>query len=151
MIGGSLWCRIGAGTLYAVNPFVFQRLYAGHIALLLGYAFLPLVVRSMLRAVNARGAARLTPVLWMSLLTSLSPHFAWITGVILLAVVVTQHRRLHALIWAVIVGGTFAVSLAYVFLPPIAARLPVTAATSGLQSFHTTGDPHVGLSGAGTA
>jgi hypothetical protein len=69
LVGGRQWARLGAATLFAVNPFVFQRLYAGHIALLLGYALLPLVVRSMVRAVDNRGVARLTPVLWMALLT----------------------------------------------------------------------------------
>ena len=97
LVGGRQWARLGAATLFALNPFVFQRLYVGHIALLLGYALLPFVVRSMVRAVDNRGVARLTPVLWMALLTGMSPHFAWVCGVLLLAVVLAHPRRLAAL------------------------------------------------------
>jgi hypothetical protein len=147
LVGGSLWARLGAGTLFAVNPFVFQRLYAGQIGLLLGYAFLPFVLRSMLKAVDARGAKRLVPVLWMALVTAMSPHFAWITAVLLLAVVVCHRRRLAALAWAAVVGVCYLVSLAYVLLPPAGATIPVTAATSGLASFQTSGDPQLGLFG----
>src|SRR5450759_4382646 len=126
LVGGRQWARLGAATLFAVNPFVFQRLYAGHIALLLGYALLPLVVRSMVRAVDNRGVARLTPVLWMALLTGMSPHFAWVCGVLLLAVVLAHRRRLAALGWAAIVSLCFLPTLAYVFLPQSAASLPAT-------------------------
>jgi len=147
LVGGSPWARLGAGTLYAVNPFVFQRLFVGHIALLLGYALLPLVVRSMVHAIDARGPARLTPVLWMALLTGMSPHFAWICAVVLLAVVLCHRRRLAALAWAAVVGLCFVASLAYVFLPPTGTSLPVTVGTSGLAAFQTSGDPHLGLFG----
>jgi hypothetical protein len=147
LVGGSLWARLGAGTLYAVNPFVFQRLYAGQIALLLGYALLPFVVRSMVRAVDARGPARLTPVLWMALLTGMSPHFAWICAVVLVAVVVCHRRRLAALAWAAIVELFFVASLAYVFLPTIGTSLPVTVGTRSLAAFQTSGDPHIGIFG----
>ena len=147
LVGGSLWARLGTGTLYAVNPFVFQRLYAGHIALLLGYALLPLVVRSMVHAFDNRGPARLTPVLWMALVTGMSPHFAWICAVVLLAVVVCHRRRLAALAWAALVELCFVASLAYVFLPTIGTSLPVTVGTRSLAAFQTSGDPHIGLFG----
>ena len=147
LVGGSLWARLGTGTLYAVNPFVFQRLYAGHIALLLGYALLPLVVRSMVHAIDAYGPARLTPVLWMALLTGMSPHFAWICAVVLVAVVVCHRRRLAGLAWAAVVELCFVASLAYVFLPTIGTSLPVTVGTKSLAAFQTSGGPHIGLFG----
>lgn len=118
LVGGSQWARLGAATLFAVNPFVFQRIAAGQIGLLLGYAFLPFVVRSMLTAVDAHGVRKLLPVLWMALVTAMSPHFAWITAVLLLAVVVCHRRRLAALGWAALVGACYLVSLAYILLPP---------------------------------
>ena len=147
LVGGRQWARLGAATLFAVNPFVFQRLYAGHIALLLGYALLPLVVRSMVRAVDNRGVARLTPVLWMALLTGMSPHFAWVCGVLLLAVVLAHRRRLAALGWAATVGLCFVPTMAYVFLPQSAASLPVTVGSYDLSAFQTMGDSQVGLFG----
>jgi hypothetical protein len=147
LVGGSVWARMGAATLFAVNPFVFQRLFVGHVALLLGYALLPLVLRSMLVAVEARGPARLAPVLWMALVTALSPHFAWITGVLIVAVIICRRRHFATARWGIAVVLAFAASMAYVFLPPTGTTLPITTATSGLRAFQTTGDPHVGLFG----
>ncbi|MHB1712903.1 MAG: hypothetical protein ACYCV7_16155, partial [Acidimicrobiales bacterium] len=147
LVGGRQWARLGAATLFAINPFVFQRLYVGQISLLLGYALLPLVVRSMVRAVDGRGIAKLSPVLWVALLTGMSPHFAWICGVLLFAVVLAHRRRLAALGWAAMVGAGFLPTLAYVFLPASATSLPVTVGSHSLAGFQTTGDPHVGLFG----
>jgi len=147
LVGGSLWARLGAGTLYAVNPFVFQRLFAGQIALLLGYALLPVAVRSMVHAVDMRGFRKLTPVLWMALLTAISPHFAWICGVLLVAVVACHRRRMAALVWAGEVALCFAASLAYVFLPGLGSSQLSSAQASGLAAFQTSGDPHIGLFG----
>ena len=42
--------RLGAGLFYAVNPFVFDRLYAGQLGVLLGYALLPFAVDALLDA-----------------------------------------------------------------------------------------------------
>ncbi len=144
LVGGSQWARLGAATLFAVNPFVFQRIAAGQIGLLLGYAFLPFVVRSMLTAVDAHGVRKLLPVLWMALVTAMSPHFAWITAVLLLAVVVCHRRRLAALGWAALVGACYLVSLAYILLPPAGATLP---SAGSLTTFQTSGDPRFGLFG----
>ena len=46
----ALPARLGAGLFYAVNPFVFDRLYAGQLGLLLGYALLPFAVTALLDA-----------------------------------------------------------------------------------------------------
>jgi hypothetical protein len=46
-----------AGFLYAVNPFVYDRLYTGQWFLLLGYALLPHAYRAFLRALEGRRAA----------------------------------------------------------------------------------------------
>ncbi|MFH1736633.1 MAG: hypothetical protein ABH838_01915 [Actinomycetota bacterium] len=43
------WPRYFAGTLYMINPFVFARMQAGHIGLLLVYALTPWVISSLLR------------------------------------------------------------------------------------------------------
>jgi len=69
-----------AGTLYAVNPFVFNRLFVGHFALLIGYALLPFAVKAAIRCFHRGGLRWCVPALWWAGLTSLSPHFAWIYG-----------------------------------------------------------------------
>jgi len=42
--------RLGAGLFYAVNPFVFDRLYVGQLGVLLGYALLPFAVAALIDA-----------------------------------------------------------------------------------------------------
>ena len=46
--------RLGAGLLYAVNPFVFECLFAGQLCIVLGYALMPLGVRALLDAGSNR-------------------------------------------------------------------------------------------------
>jgi hypothetical protein len=51
--------RLFAGFLYAVNPFVYDRLYTGQWFLLLGYALLPHAYLAFLRALDGRRRAPL--------------------------------------------------------------------------------------------
>lgn len=46
--------RVFAGLLYALNPFVYSRLLAGQWEVLLGYAFLPLVLYTLNRLIERR-------------------------------------------------------------------------------------------------
>ena len=69
--------RLGAGLFYAVNPFVFDRLYAGQLGVLLGYALLPFAVTALLDAAQephrvGRAAC------WAGATVMMSEHFAWI-------------------------------------------------------------------------
>lgn len=45
-----------AGTAYMVNPFVYERLMAGHLLFLIAYAIAPLVVVATVRCANEPGA-----------------------------------------------------------------------------------------------
>src|SRR6202451_3650200 len=92
LVGGSLWCRVGAATLYAVNPFVFNRVFVGPIPLLIGYALLPLATRSALTSRSASRFGLLAPALWWAILTALSVHFAWIYGVVMVVVACSSRR-----------------------------------------------------------
>src|SRR5579859_527353 len=71
--------RLAAGLFYAVNPFVFDRLYAGQLGLLLGYALLPFAVTALLEGADkphhvARAAC------WAGATVMMSEHFAWKIG-----------------------------------------------------------------------
>ena len=147
LVRASTPARLAAATLFAVNPFVFQRLYAGQIALLLGYALLPLAARSLVTAVDRRGLQRYTPILWLALLTGFSPHFAWICAVLLAGVVCFHRGRLQTLWWAVRVGVGFLATLAYVFIPQLTVTAPSSALGGSLAAFRTAGNPTIGLAG----
>ena len=87
--------RLGAGLFYAVNPFVFDRLYAGQLGVLLGYALLPFAVTALLDAAQephrvGRAAC------WAGATVMMSEHFAWILVPVTAAIVLTRPRRVLA-------------------------------------------------------
>jgi hypothetical protein len=150
LAGRSRWSRIAAGTLFAVNPFVFNRLYVGHVALLLGYALLPFAVMAAIRSLSSSTLRWLVPALWWAGLTSLSPHFAWIYGLVILGVVLvawsTQQHPLRRVIgWFVTCCGAFAIMSSYLILPNGSTTLPTQVGSVSLNLYRTNGDPHLGL------
>ena len=73
------WVRITAAQLlFCVNPFVFDRLYAGQTGILLGYAILPLGIRALISARSGGWRGWLKVGLWWVVMLSCAPHFAWI-------------------------------------------------------------------------
>jgi hypothetical protein len=150
LAGRSKWSRVAAGTLYAVNPFVFNRLYVGHLALLMGYALLPFAVNAARRSISSPTIRWLVPALWWAGLTSLSPHFAWIYGLILLGVVIvdlaTKRNPLRIVVgWFTTCVGAFALLSAYIILPNSSTNLPTQVGAVSLDLYRTNGDPHLGL------
>lgn len=69
-----------AGTLYAINPFVYVRLLAGHWWLLAGYAVLPLAVASFADAIAGRGRVRRAAA-WATVASAFDPHVAVLLAV----------------------------------------------------------------------
>ena len=61
LVGGPRSARLPAVALYCLNPFVFNRIYAGHLGLLAGYALLAFTVTSALQAPAAGAQARSRP------------------------------------------------------------------------------------------
>jgi hypothetical protein len=150
LAGRGRWCRMAAGTLYAVNPFVFNRVFAGQLALLVGYALLPWAVASALRATGALRLRRPTawagPALWWGVLTALSPHFAWIFGVVLLAVVVVSRPwSWWLLAWLAATVGVFVLLSLYILLPHSATELPTRVGATSLALYRTQGSRRFGL------
>ncbi|MFZ1063002.1 MAG: hypothetical protein WAN30_05975 [Acidimicrobiales bacterium] len=150
LAGRGVYSRLAAGTLYAVNPFVFNRIYVGHFALLIGYAFLPFAVSAALRSIRAPLDRWLVPSLWWAVLTALSPHFAWIYGVVVVGIAVTsitscsqQFWRITG--WLLVVVSGFTLMSSYIFLPHTVTSLPTQVGRVSLALYRTVGDPHLGL------
>ena len=75
-----------AGTLYAVNPFVYDRLTAGQLHLLLGYALLPWAFSSLVHALEEAGPGRAGVVgLWLGVLAAVSLHIAGMFALLVVA------------------------------------------------------------------
>jgi hypothetical protein len=150
LAGRLRWSRLAAGTLYAVNPFVFNRLYVGHLPLLIGYALLPFATAAVLRSLSAPASRWPVPALWWAVLTALSPHFAWIFGVVVVGVVVvavstSQHPIRRVVGWFAAVVGAFALMSTYILLPHTTTGLLTQIGRVSLALYRTSGDPHLGL------
>lgn len=67
--------RLFAGTLYAINPFVFVRILAGHWKLLIFYALAPLAARAILRmAKDPSPRSGMVAGAWIAGLAAVSVH-----------------------------------------------------------------------------
>ena len=142
--GAVLPARLGAGLFYAVNPFVFDRLYAGQLGVLLGYALLPFAVTALLDA--AREPHRVgRAACWAGATVMMSVHFAWILVPVTAAIVLTRARRVRASlrIGAAALGAA-AISC-YLLVPPLIAGARPAGALAQLTSYRTRADPRVGL------
>jgi hypothetical protein len=99
-----------AGTLYLLNPFVYDRLVSGQWLLLLGYALLPFAVRALyrlLREPNSRNALILAA--WWLVLTLCSFHFVFIFGLVfvvscVIALLSSADKRRTLIRWATVFG-----------------------------------------------
>jgi len=144
MAEGPWAARVAAGVAFAWNPFVFDRIAAGQVAFLAGYALLPWLTRAALRASSLRGA--LIVGVWWAAASLCTLHFVWIGGAVVLAVALARLSKDAAgrimagagIAAAVVVvaAGTWAL-LAHGDAP---ARGPVRV----LSTFGTTSDPDLG-------
>ncbi len=150
LAGGSLTSRISAGVLYTINPFVFNRLFVGHIDLLIGYALLPFAVVSALRIQGPLWRYALRVSLWWAALTAITPHFSWIYGVVVLvvAIVAASHGALRdSVLRLVATAASFFIMSMYLLLPHFVTTLATSNGPSSLALYQTSGDPRFGLFG----
>lgn len=157
LVGGSVLARVAAASVVCVNPWVFDRIYAGQLALIFGFALLPFATRAALRDRGGHDViGALACALWWAILTALSPQFAWIYGVVVVvgAVTLWVRRRRAQVLWrsagaaaawfAGAAGASCAMTL-YVLVAHSATSLPVKVGTATLEIYATTGDRHLGL------
>jgi hypothetical protein len=136
--------RLGAGLFYAVNPFVFDRLYAGQLGVLLGYALLPFAVTALLDAAQEPHRVG-RAALWAGATVMMSEHFAWILVPVTVAIVVTRPHRMRALLrLSAAALGAAAIS-AYLLVAPVLAGVSPAGALAQLSSYRTQADPRLGL------
>lgn len=81
----SIAAGLFAGSLYAVNPFVYERVLIGHWGLLLGYCLLPFIIEEFIRLWAKPGITStvMLAVLW-TLAISIDAHFVLIYGFVFL-------------------------------------------------------------------
>ena len=132
------------------ESFVFNRIYAGHLPLLLGYALLPFATKAIINSVSSPLHRWPVPALWWAGLTALSPHFAWIFGLVVLGVALVtlftkQFSFQRVAGWFAVSVSLFALMSSYIFLPHSVTNLPTQVGRVSLDLYRTTGDAHLGL------
>jgi hypothetical protein len=136
--------RLGAGLFYSANPFVFDRLYAGQLGVLLGYALLPFAVTALLNAAQephrvGRAAC------WAGATVLMSEHFAWILAPVTVAIILTRpHRVLASVRLGAAALGAAAISSCLLVVPVLVGTRPAGPLTQ-LTAYRTQADPRVGL------
>ena len=86
---GSRWRVWSAAVFIVANPFVVDRVRAGHVALLLGAALLPWLFNSAVHAREQSKRFAVRPAVWYALAVSVSPHAAWLGAAVLVWVMLT--------------------------------------------------------------
>jgi hypothetical protein len=136
--------RLGAGFFYAVNPFVFDRLYAGQLWFLLGYAGLPFAVTALLDA--AREPHRVgRAACWAGATVMMSEHFTWILLPVTAAIVVTRSHRVRAAGRLGVATLAAAAINCYLLAGPMLAGTRPAGALAQLTAYRTQADLRAGL------
>jgi len=144
--------RYFAGALYAVNPFVYDRLYTGEWYLLLGYALLPWAFAALLPLARGewRAAWRFAAV--ATAVGVASPHMFALLGVLVLAVgaaaLTRPHRRAALAALALGCGVTAAASLYWLIPAPGLGELWRHVGPAQLTLYQTVGAGRWGVVGA---
>jgi hypothetical protein len=138
---------IAATLLYTLSPFMYERMAAGQIYLVLGFALLPLFF-SLVLVAGERLSAAIVCGLLLVLLIALSPHFIFIGGLILFVALVYR-LALSGLKPALRLCAAFAVAAAiclYWVIPATASAHRLAEVSRGdLAVFRTASDPAMGL------
>ena len=140
------WVRITAAQLlFCVNPFVFDRLYAGQIGILLGYAILPLGIRALIEARSGGWRCWLKVGLWWVVLLSCAPHFAWIFALPVAVVGLMNLGRRRVILGIALSMLVAFLATIYVLVAGGVGGVGLKVGPRNLEAFRTTADPHLGL------
>ncbi|MFL5832177.1 MAG: hypothetical protein ACJ76X_19845 [Solirubrobacteraceae bacterium] len=142
--------RLFAGLLYAVNPFVYERIWTGQLYLLLGYALLPWAFAAF-RGLIRRDSATVWRFVALGLITGIaSAHMALLLallcGFVLLAAGAGGSAPSLGLRRGWLALGLAAVASAWWLLPtPGVSALWSHVGHTQLSLYASVGDPHWGL------
>ena len=119
IVGLGAVAGVYGGTLYVVNPFVWDRYMAGHVFFLLGYALLPWALPPLVEAIGkpSRRAAFVAG-LWLGILAAVSLHVAGLYALLVGVVAAVASGRARARVaFAATATGLGLLLSAYWFLP----------------------------------
>jgi hypothetical protein len=143
--------RLAAGTLYAWNPYVYERLLIGHWPLLLAYGTLPWIARAALdvRTGKPGGWPRLG--LWLAAASFTGPYGGILATLIALLFCCSPPHEGHPVRAALLAGRALALSIALNIpwiVPALIRPGGVPSSARGLEAFAARSDSPLGLAGS---
>ena len=144
LVGGSGWRRRAAGIAFVVNPFVFERLRAGHVYVLLGMAVLPWLVASALAAKRSGALFRVRTAAVFALAIACAPHMFWIGLVALAAITFTNGVRRADVIRLGLTLVAAAATMAYALALQAVGVHTVSITDADLAAYGTRGGGGLG-------
>jgi hypothetical protein len=137
LAGGGRWRRHPAALFACLNPFVVERIQAGHVPFLLAVALLSPMAASALHA-RRRGrwfAAR--PAGWYALAISVGAHAAWLGAMVLVAIALLPRPRWPDVVRTVVVIVSAGCVYAYAAVVVANAILTVRVGDQDLEVYAT--------------
>lgn len=135
--------RHPAALFACCNPFVVERIQAGHVAFLLSVALLSWLLASAVRARRRDRWFAARPAGWYALAMAVGPHAAWLGGVALLAVALLPRPRPRDLLRTGVVVAAAACIYSYAMALLLSAILTVRVGGQDLEVYA----PHAGPGG----
>jgi hypothetical protein len=136
---------VAATTLFVVNPFTYDRLFAGQVYILLGYALLPSAVWLATREPTWRSGVSFGLI--FSLQAALSIHYVFITGVLAVLALLLGPGELRRRASMFLVGACVSLVACAYWLIPIASQSGELDRVTlhDVTLFRTRADPVFGL------
>ena len=125
------------------TPVIVDRVTAGHVAYLLGLSFLPWLLSSALNARTQRRWFSARTAGWYALSIAVSPHMAWLGGVVLLLVTLLPRTSVRDAVRLVLTGLAAAGVYAYAAVVVLTGVPTLKIGDADLDAFAT----HVGPGG----
>ena len=146
LIPGEKLGKLAGALLYCVNPFVYDRIFVGHLGLLLGYALLPFAFLSLLSIGSSdRRFSGIKLGIWWTVLIGCSPHFLWIFGIplgLFLVLNLASWKMAKNLLVAI---GFVVLTNLYIVIDARAGGIDQRIGINNLIAYRTLSDPHLGL------
>ena len=131
-----------AAALAAVcTPLIVDRVMAGHVAYLLGLSLLPWLMSSALNARSQNRWFSARTAGWYALAIAVSPHQAWLGGMILLLVAVLPRPGLRDLVRLLLTGLAAAGTYAYAAVVVLSGVPTLQIGEADLTAFATRPGP----------
>lgn len=146
-VRGKLVAKLAAGFFFSINPFVVERIYSGQLGVIYGYLLLPILYVAVDKWVRREVKTVSHVALILTLMISISVHYAWIGGLIVLVGMLlgfrdrSLRRSIPLLLILVVLLNI------YLVIPVLGHSFPVNPVDNQtlLKAFSTRGDPHLGL------